>query len=100
MPHTHDYLRSLKLSNEDLTRSDRPKTFTMCGKEWDLLDGVFAPIYRPSTGASSDFLDLRELAECHYRSMLEVGSGTGIISVMAALAGCERVTEQTAAHVR
>ncbi len=41
------YLRSLALSNKDVTRTDRPRHFTLCNREWDLLDDVFAPIYRP-----------------------------------------------------
>lgn len=84
-------LHSLALSNEDVTRNDRPDTFTRYGKEWDLLDEVFAPIYRPSSDASVEFLDLLEPGRFKWSSMLEIGSGTGIVSILAALAGCERV---------
>lgn len=87
-----DFERSLRHSEADLVRPDRPSTFRMCGRQWDLLDGVFAPLYRPSTRASLDFLGLT--APAGHRvpdSMLEMGSGTGIVAVMAALAGCRRV---------
>ncbi len=85
------YERTLTLSNNDVTRNDRPDTFTLEGREWDLLDEVFAPIYRPSTNVSLDFLDLREPEDFKWSSMLEMGSGTGLIAVMAALKGCQRV---------
>lgn len=92
MPEKQSYYeRTLELSGNDIVRDDRPKTFTLYGREWDLLDEVFAPIYRPSTNVSLDFLDLREPEEFKWRSMLEMGSGTGLICVMAALKGCERV---------
>ncbi|WP_070011866.1 methyltransferase domain-containing protein [Streptomyces abyssalis] len=85
------YQRTLTLSGNDVTREDRPRTFVLYDKEWDLLDEVFAPIYRPSTNVSLDFLDLLTPGPFKWDSMLEMGSGTGLICVMAALAGCERV---------
>ncbi|WP_367042177.1 methyltransferase domain-containing protein [Streptomyces sp. Je 1-332] len=85
------YRRTLALSSNDVTRDDRPKTFTLYDKEWDLLDEVFAPIYRPSTNVSLDFLGLLEPGRFAWDSMLEMGSGTGLICVTAALAGCRRV---------
>ncbi|MFF5447501.1 methyltransferase domain-containing protein [Streptomyces sp. NPDC012888] len=64
----------------------------MCGREWDLLDEVFAPVFSPSTGIALEFLDLNEpLSGRRGGSFLEVGCGTGVTAVMAALAGCERV---------
>jgi release factor glutamine methyltransferase len=64
----------------------------MCGREWDLFPDVFAPIYSPSTGAALEFLGLGEsLGLPRAGSFLEIGSGTGIIAVSAALAGCDRV---------
>jgi len=86
------YLRSLERSRHARTRMDRPAVFTMCGREWDLLPDVFAPIYSPSTGAALEFLGLGErLALPRAGSFLEIGCGTGIIAVSAALAGCDRV---------
>ncbi|MFB6615689.1 methyltransferase domain-containing protein [Streptomyces sp. NPDC085524] len=65
----------------------------MCGREWDLLDEVFAPVFSPSTGIALDFLDLGSGPAAHARSgsFLEVGCGAGVTAVMAALAGYERV---------
>ncbi|MFJ4779875.1 50S ribosomal protein L11 methyltransferase [Streptomyces sp. NPDC088762] len=63
----------------------------MCGREWDLLDEVFAPLYSPSTGIALDFLDLNGQKARHTGSFLEIGCGSGVTAVMAALAGCERV---------
>lgn len=85
------YQRTMVLSNKDVTRSDRPKTFTLCGRDWDLFDEVFAPIYRPSTHVSLDFLGLHQPVPFKWQSMLEMGSGTGLIAVLAALGGCRRV---------
>ncbi|MCD7445719.1 methyltransferase domain-containing protein [Streptomyces lincolnensis] len=85
------YRRTLTLSGNDVTREDRPETFTLYGREWDLLGEVFAPIYRPSTNVSLDFLGLLEPGRFAWDSMLEMGSGTGLICVTAALAGCGRV---------
>jgi release factor glutamine methyltransferase len=52
-------------------------------------DGVFAPVYSPSTGVALDFLGLGEPGDgrTHHGSFLEIGSGTGVIAVTAALAG-------------
>lgn len=91
MAEQFDFERSLQYSEADVVRPDRPGEFRMCGREWDLLDGVFAPIYRPSTRASLDFLGLTSTTCRMPKSMLEMGSGTGIVSVMAALSGCHHV---------
>ncbi|WP_412077736.1 methyltransferase domain-containing protein [Streptomyces xanthophaeus] len=75
-----------------LTRDDRPKVFSMCGREWDLLDEVFAPVFSPSTGIALEFLDLDGWpAPPRGGSFLEIGCGAGVTAVMAALAGHERV---------
>ncbi|NEC08211.1 methyltransferase domain-containing protein [Streptomyces sp. SID7909] len=86
------YLNSLARSTMHLTRDDRPETFTMHQREWALLDEVFAPIYSPSSDISLHFLNLvGETAAPRSGSFLEIGCGTGIISVHGALAGYERV---------
>ncbi|MGR4881637.1 methyltransferase domain-containing protein [Streptomyces sp. LARHCF249] len=75
-----------------LTRDDRPKVFSMCGREWDLLDEVFAPVFSPSTDIALDFLGLNgSPLPPRTGSFLEVGCGAGVTAVMAALAGHERV---------
>ncbi|MEV8532224.1 50S ribosomal protein L11 methyltransferase [Streptomyces sp. NPDC051211] len=73
-------------------RTDRPQVFSLCDREWDLLDELFAPAFSPSTALAVDFLDL---AGPHSAprggSFLEVGCGAGVVAVMAALAGYDRV---------
>ncbi|WP_208799640.1 methyltransferase domain-containing protein [Microbispora triticiradicis] len=64
----------------------------MYDREWDLLPEVFAPIYSPSTQIAMGFLGLVEDPGVpRWGSLLEMGSGTGLISVSAALAGCAHV---------
>ncbi|MEV8536202.1 50S ribosomal protein L11 methyltransferase [Streptomyces sp. NPDC051211] len=87
-----DYQRSLARSVQSRTRADRPHEFELRGRTWDLLDEVFAPVYSPSTSVALDFLGWTDSVETpRTGSMLEIGSGTGVIAVMGALAGCERV---------
>lgn len=86
------YERSLLRSRLSLTRADRPRVFTLMGREWDLFDEVFAPVYSPSTTVSLELLGLNDLdTEGRSGSFLEIGCGTGVIAVTAALAGYERV---------
>lgn len=85
MPETAiQFARVLLRKHEQI---DEPATFTMLDREWDLLPGVFAPIF---TGASSLFAQW--IPYPAGRSFLDVGSGTGLIAVCAALAGCAPVT--------
>ncbi|WP_241989814.1 MULTISPECIES: methyltransferase domain-containing protein [unclassified Streptomyces] len=86
--------RSLRRSRLSLTRRDRPRTFVLGGLEWDLFDEVFAPVYSPSTQVALDLLGLdpRQTSARRSGSFLEIGCGTGAVAVLAALAGCERVT--------
>lgn len=93
MTQVDQYVRSLERSRASLLRTDRPRTFAMADREWDLLDGVFAPPFSPSTGVAMELLGLTGPDRAPWRgSFLEVGCGTGIIAVSAALAGCDRVT--------
>ncbi|MGW7002557.1 50S ribosomal protein L11 methyltransferase [Streptomyces sp. NPDC054933] len=92
MQEVRNYERSLERSRQALRNQDRPSTFTMYGRDWDLLPNVFAPIYSPSTRTAMSLLGLTEsVAVPRTGSMLEVGCGTGIIAVSSALAGCDRV---------
>ncbi|MFF1700084.1 methyltransferase domain-containing protein [Streptomyces sp. NPDC058257] len=87
-----DYERSLARSAVSRTRADRPHTFELRGRTWDLLDEVFAPIYSPSTRIGLDFLGwTEEVLAPRSGSLLEIGCGTGMIAVTGALAGCDRV---------
>lgn len=65
---------------------DRPDTFSLLGREWDLLPGVFGPNYTPATEILTGWLDYPTGG-----SFLEIGCGAGVTAVCAALAGC-RVT--------
>ena len=69
------------------TETGRPDSFRMLGRDWDLLDGVFAPIYSPSTQLFATWLPYPVDG-----SLLEVGCGTGVIAVTAAMRGCRSVT--------
>lgn len=92
MPKATNYRSSLERSRQARTRADRPAVFTMHDREWDLLPEVFAPIYSPSTGVAMDLLGIGESIDVpRTGSFLEIGCGTGIIAVSAALAGCDRV---------
>jgi release factor glutamine methyltransferase len=98
------YRLSIERSELARTRADRPDVFMMNGREWDLLDEVFAPMYSPSTGVALDFLGFQGFLGLvdfpgldggsglpRINSMLEIGCGTGLIAVTAALSGVERV---------
>lgn len=59
----------------------------MLGLSWDLLPQVFAPVHTDSTALFTEWLPFPVGG-----SFLEVGCGAGVTAVMAALAGCARVT--------
>ncbi|WP_445398026.1 methyltransferase domain-containing protein [Streptomyces sp. LE64] len=87
-----DYRRSLARSRWALTHAGRPDTFQLCGSTWDLLPGVFAPVYSPTTGFSLRLLGLDDPRPgSRSGSLLEIGCGTGVIAVAGALAGHDRV---------
>ncbi|MFE5729653.1 methyltransferase domain-containing protein [Streptomyces sp. NPDC056528] len=112
------HVRSLARSRAALASGRRPRVFTLAGRDWELLDEVFAPIHSPTTRVAMELLDLPaedagegerrdrcDPGEVPYRrhgTFLEIGSGTGVIAVSAALAGCARVvaTDINAAAVR
>ncbi|MFG3660796.1 methyltransferase domain-containing protein [Streptomyces sp. NPDC047706] len=86
------HVRSLERSRMARTDSGRPDRFTMRGREWRLLPDVFAPPYSASTDAAMELLGLMAgTQDPRHGSFLEIGCGTGIIAVSAALAGCDRV---------
>jgi release factor glutamine methyltransferase len=102
---TKSYLGSLERSRESATRADRPDTFTLSGLEWDLLDGVFAPPFSTTTEVAMGILGLtgsNGSGLVPAGSFLEIGSGTGVIAVSVALAGCDSVvaTDISATAVR
>ncbi|MGW0551962.1 methyltransferase [Streptomyces altiplanensis] len=88
MSDVRSHLKSLERSKRSLTAPDRPRTFSMMGREWDLLDEVFAPVHSPSTGIALDFLGFTGTdSRTRSPSLLEIGCGAGVIAVQAALAG-------------
>lgn len=64
-----------------------PTTFELHERVWDLLPGVFAPTYCVSTGFFTESIPFPAGG-----SFLEVGAGTGVTAVMAAVNGCASVT--------
>ncbi|WP_330172574.1 50S ribosomal protein L11 methyltransferase [Streptomyces sp. NBC_01498] len=92
MSDVRSHLKSLERSNHSLTRPDRPREFTLLGRRWDLLDQVFAPLYSPSTRTGAELLGLTGgESSAPPSSLLEIGCGTGVIAVQAALLGCTSV---------
>ncbi len=65
----------------------RPCRFTLIGREWELLSGVFSPACTPVTGLLTSWLPFPRGG-----TFLEMGSGAGVTAVTAALAGCRQVT--------
>nr|WSW65764.1 methyltransferase [Streptomyces sp. NBC_00995] len=77
--------------------TDRQSHFTLLGRQWIRLPGV----YSPALGAATEFFsaNLPYPRDGHF---LEIGSGTGVTAVCAALRGCRRVTatDMTSSAVR
>jgi release factor glutamine methyltransferase len=62
-----------------------PRTeFELLGRRWTALSGVFSPAHTPVTELFTSWLPYRSGS-----SFLEMGSGTGVTAVTAALAGCQ-----------
>ena len=72
----------------DRYRSDsgREPVFEWVGMQWDLLDDVWPPAYSPGGELFADLIPFATMS-----SFLEMGCGTGIMSVLAAQAGCGSV---------
>lgn len=83
---TPGFARAQELLRRNRDDPGRPKEFTLRGLTWELLDGVFAPVYTPITEIFSGWLPFRP-----GQRFLEMGCGTGVISVIAALSGCSEV---------
>ncbi|MGW2918471.1 methyltransferase [Streptomyces angustmyceticus] len=79
--------RGYNLLRMNADTENRDATFTLSGREYELLEGVFAPTLCPSTEIYAGWLPYPEGG-----SFLEIGAGAGVISVTAALSGCARVT--------
>ncbi|MEO3973469.1 methyltransferase domain-containing protein [Streptomyces sp. CAU 1734] len=99
MHEVQSHLKSLERGKRSMTDPDRPAVFSHSGREWDLLDEVFAPVHSPSTGIALDFLGLTEPNPgAAPSSFLEIGCGSGVISVQAALSNCTTVATDINPH--
>jgi release factor glutamine methyltransferase len=79
--------RGSDLMRRHLAGRTGPTQFTLMGRDWDLLDGVFNPSYTPVTRLFSEHLPYPRDG-----SFLEMGCGAGVTAVVAALSGCRSVT--------
>jgi release factor glutamine methyltransferase len=70
--------------NED---PDRPTEFTLLGRRWELLEGVFSPGCTLSTALLTSWIPYPVGGR-----FLEIGAGAGVTSVVAAQSGCAAVT--------
>ncbi len=86
------YLGSLERSRWSRTEAARPRVFSLAGRDWDLLDHVFAPPHHASTAVALDLLGITAPSSVTLSgTLLEIGSGTGVIGVSAALRHCRTV---------
>lgn len=81
------FARGQDLMQRTVREVTQPTTFALLGREWTLLPRVFSPMHTPVTELFTSWLPYPVGG-----SFLEVGSGTGVTAVTAALAGCRRVT--------
>ncbi|WP_369204314.1 class I SAM-dependent methyltransferase [Streptomyces sp. PU-14G] len=70
-----------------MSGDDLPDSFSLLGREWTLHRGVFPGTLTAATEVMASVLPYPQGG-----SFLEVGCGTGVISVTAALQGCASVT--------
>ncbi|MDI3423941.1 methyltransferase domain-containing protein [Streptomyces luteolus] len=68
-------------------QQSEPIEFDLLDRTWDLLPGVWPPYISPETKGFTDWLPYPQGG-----SLLEVGSGCGVTSVIAALRGVAQVT--------
>ncbi|MER7763392.1 methyltransferase [Streptomyces sp. NPDC097619] len=81
------YTRGRKLVSELGTEGNGPTSFTLLGREWDLVPGT----YEPGPGAGAEFYTTA-LPYPVGGDFLEIGCGAGVTAVWAALHGCAHVT--------
>jgi release factor glutamine methyltransferase len=85
-----EYQTTLERSRESLAGRRRASTFVLHGREWDLLPDVYAPDHSPSTEIALELLG-KATQRRPPAALLEMGCGTGVIAVTAALHGSTRV---------
>src|ERR1700737_4102470 len=79
--------RGQQLFRRHVENSVRQTEFELVGRHWTLLPGVFAPTCTPVPELFTTWIPYPVDG-----TLLEMGSGTGVTAVSAALAGCRRVT--------
>lgn len=80
---------NLQIAFEALDKSQResfPYTIYQCGQAFTVLNDVFSPKYLPACELFAEKLPFKPRG-----SFLEVGTGIGVIAIMAAYAGVSRV---------
>lgn len=93
----YDYRQCLMRSRASRAGTREPREITLRGARWVVLPDVFSPADSKSSLAHLEMIDFPVGG-----SFLEIGSGTGLIAVSAALAGCRTVlaTDLNPAAVR
>lgn len=81
-----DYVEGTRKVLEDSKQEKEPYTTIVAGEEFIVLPNVFSPKYFNDTELFALNLPIKEGDE-----MLEIGPGTGVISIMAAKKGAKRV---------
>lgn len=81
------FARGARLASITAATVPTSTVFNLCGLEWDLRPGVFAPTLCLSTQFFAESIPYPDGG-----TLLEVGCGTGVISVIAAASGCSQVT--------
>jgi release factor glutamine methyltransferase len=81
------FARGQQLFRRHLDDRGSQTEFELLGRHWTLLPDVFAPTYTPVTELFTSWIPYPVGG-----TLLEMGSGTGVTAVSAALAGCRRVT--------
>lgn len=81
-----DYIQGTRLILEQSQGEKEPYEAVVSGKTFIVFPNVFSPKYFYDTELFADHLPIREGEE-----MLEIGPGTGAISILAAYKGAKRV---------
>ncbi|RAY12598.1 hypothetical protein DPM19_23645 [Actinomadura craniellae] len=85
--HNLGYAMALEAYDQVTRRTDHQATFTQLDLEWDQLDDVLGGDYNQAAGLFASWLPYPAGGR-----FLEMGSGCGVASVLAALRGCASVT--------
>lgn len=86
MTERYDHDKALARSRESVRNITTRTEIEFGGERWIVLPEVFVPTPTRSTAAHLQLLQFRAGA-----SFLEIGSGTGVVAISAALAGCRPV---------